>query len=158
MALGLGLGLLTACVGTGSTPGVPRSTPLPGSRPGATEESPNSQPAATPTSCTGWTCTLQGTVFQGRAETDGELPGAEVELSHISNCSPTSGKHHTLTETDGSFTFQLYIHDTDTILIEVSRDGYAPEQRKIGGFDCLYCVCPALDFILQPLDTTQELP
>lgn len=41
-----------------------------------------------------------------------------VELSHFSNCAPTSGQHETITGPKGEFEFEVYVHDTDMFRIE----------------------------------------
>jgi hypothetical protein len=84
--------------------------------------------------------------------------GIPVELSHLSYCSPTRGQHKTTTSPGGGFGFEVFLHDTDTFLIQVERDGYEPVRRSIGGFDCLYCACPPLEIVLQPLDTPTAAP
>jgi hypothetical protein len=106
--------------------------------------------SATPTSCVGWTCTLRGIVYVNTARPGNELPGALVKLSHASYCSPTAGEHKTGTELDGTFHFNVYLHDTDTFWFEVEEEGYEPVRLSLGGFDCLSCKCPPVEIVLKP--------
>jgi hypothetical protein len=87
-----------------------------------------------------------------------ELAGVAVELSHVSYCSPTRGQHQTTTGPDGGFEFEVFLHDTDTFLIQVERDGYESVRQSVGGFDCLYCVCPPVEIVLQPLGSATAAP
>jgi hypothetical protein len=112
--------------------------------------SPEADSTPTPTSCIGWTCTLDGVVYTRAANAGNELPGALVTLSHFSNCSPTQGKHETITGLDGTFEFEIYLHDTDTFWFEVEEEGYEPVRLTIGGFDCLFCSCPPVEIVLEP--------
>ena len=109
---------------------------------------PSSEATPSPTMCTGWMCTLGGVVYANKAESGQELEGVMVRLSQFSYCSPTSGQHETITDPEGIFEFDLYIHDTDKFLIEVELDGYKPASQSLGGFDCLYCNCPPIEIIL----------
>ena len=106
-------------------------------------------PTATPTSCAGWTCTLEGIVYVNSATPASRLPGAWVTLTQVSHCSPTVGDYETRTGADGAFRFEVYLHDTDTFWFEVAQDGYEPVRQSLGGFDCLYCACPPVEIILQ---------
>jgi hypothetical protein len=107
----------------------------------------------TPTSCTGWNCTLSGFVCLDSGDSCDVVEGVLVSLSQSSYCSPTTGEHETITGPDGTFAFDVYLHDTDSFLIEVEHDGYEPASVLIGGFDCLFCSCPSVDFQLEPLET-----
>ncbi len=141
-AQGLGLAgvlllLLVGCAASGNvTPGPDPEATSPG------------QPSATPTSCVGWSCTLQGVVYADPLRPGNELPGALVRLSQVSYCSPTAGKHETRTGLDGAFRFEVYLHDTDTFWFEVEEEGYEPARVSMGGFDCLYCSCPPVEIVL----------
>ena len=66
----------------------------------------------------------------------------------------TAGDHETVTGPDGTFAFDVYLHDTDSFLIEVEHDGYEPTSLLIGGFDCLYCSCPPIEIVLEPPETS----
>jgi len=107
---------------------------------------------ATPTLCSGWNCSLEGVVFTNAAGLGNELAGVKVHLQQISWCSPTKGEHETITGPDGAFRFNVYLHDTDSFLLELAVEGYQPLRQKIGGFDCLYCACPPIEIILQPVE------
>jgi hypothetical protein len=105
---------------------------------------------ATPTSCSGSTCTLRGVVYVTHPRAGNELPGVVVKLSHHSNCSPTRGEYGTVTGPDGAFEFKVYLHDTDTLLFEAGEEGYQPVRLKLGGFDCLSCRCSPVEIVLSP--------
>jgi hypothetical protein len=104
----------------------------------------------TPTACTGWYCTLDGVVYVGEAVPGNELGGVVVDLSHFSYCSPTMGEHEAVAAEDGTFTFEVYLHDTDSFHFEVELNGYQSWEYSFGGFDCLYCSCPPFEVVLQP--------
>jgi hypothetical protein len=104
----------------------------------------------TPTMCTGWQCLLSGVVYASTADPVNRMEGVEVKLSQQSNCSPTGGEHVAITGTDGSFAFDIYLHDTDSFLLQIELDNYEPASQLIGGFDCLFCSCPPFEIILQP--------
>lgn len=104
----------------------------------------------TPTVCSGWNCSLEGVVYVNAAGTGNELAGVKVHLQQISWCSPTKGEYETITGTDGTFSFEVYLHDTDTFWIELTVEGYQKVRQAIGGFDCLSCACPPIKIILQP--------
>lgn len=158
-----GIGLLGALLLLAGCAGSPRatsepppnavSTPQPPPHSGSTGGS-----TATPDPCTGWNCTLQGVVYSGAAGRENTLAGIQVELSHLSTCSRTRGQHEATTGPEGDFGFELFLHDTDTFSIRVEREGYEPARRSIGGFDCLYCACPPLEIVLQPLGTPAAVP
>jgi hypothetical protein len=109
-------------------------------------------PSITPTACTGWNCTLEGVIYADEASPGNELAGVNVHLKQTSWCSPTKGEYETMTEEDGTFRFEVYLHDTDSFLIELAVGGYQPASELIGGFDCLYCACPPIEIILQPVE------
>jgi hypothetical protein len=106
-------------------------------------------PIPSPTSCTGWNCTLRGTVYADEVGHSNVLENIKVKLSQMSFCSPTSGEQESITNPDGEFEFAVYIHDTDTIRIDVEDSRYEPEERIIGGFDCLSCSCSSLEIVLR---------
>lgn len=109
-----------------------------------------SAPSLTPTQCTGWHCTLEGVVFREEPLPDNEAAGLPVELTQISWCSPTAGDTQTITDPDGHFAFEVYLHDTDSFVISASAVGYQSARVKFGGFDCLYCACEPLEIVLLP--------
>lgn len=120
---------------------------------------PTSVPAtATPDPCVGWSCTLEGIVYVDAAGPGNESAGTLVELSHMSYCSPTRGQYETTTGSDGGFKFEVFLHDTDTFLLQVEQDGYEPVRESVGGFDCLYCACPPVEIVLEPLGTSTAVP
>jgi hypothetical protein len=126
---------------------------------GCAGPSPTSVPAtATPDPCVGWQCTLAGVVYADAASPGNELAGTVVALSHVSHCSPTRGQYETTTVPDGGFSFEVFLHDTDTFLIQVEQDGYEPVRQSIGGFDCLYCACPPVEIVLEPLGISTPAP
>ena len=106
----------------------------------------------TPTTCSGWNCSLEGVIYANAASISNELAGVTVHLKQISWCSPTKGEYETITGNDGTFKFEMYLHDTDTFWIELAVEGYQPVRQAIGGFDCLYCACPPMEIILQPME------
>lgn len=113
---------------------------------------------ATPTSCTGWECTLKGVVYVDVASPGNELAGVVVELSHFSNCAPTRGQHKAITGPSGEFEFKVYVHDTDMFRIQVEQSEYEAARQSVGGFDCLFCTCPPFEIVLQPLGATTPMP
>ena len=102
--------------------------------------------------CTGWTCSLEGVVYANEATPGNELAGVIVLLQQVSWCSPTSGEHETVTDSDGRFGFEVYLHDTDTFWIEIAVDGYQPLRQAMGRFDCLFCACDPMEILLMPLE------
>ncbi len=107
------------------------------------------EPSATPTYCVGWYCEIDGIVYSDSADPGNELEGAQVKLSQISWCSPTAGEQETQSGPNGTFAFELLIHDTDSLNIHVYFEGYQPAKVKFGGFDCLYCSCPLVEIVLE---------
>lgn len=116
-----------------------------------TETSETKTYTPSPDSCTGWNCTLTGVVYAGSANPGNELEGVEVELLQASYCSPTKGEQVALTDSDGIFTFEVFLHDTDGFNFTVELEGYEPAKAKFGGFDCLYCACEPVEIVLQPI-------
>lgn len=158
MGLVLVLLLLVGCGGSlESTPGPsPLLAPTPGPTP--PPALPSVSMTATPDPCTGWPCTLRGVVYVSAASAGNELAGTRVGLSHVSYCSPTRGDYETTTGPDGGFGFEVFLHDTDTFWIQVEQEGYEPVRQSVGGFDCLYCACPPVEVVLQPLGTSTPAP
>ena len=115
-------------------------------------QAPSPDATPSPTSCTGWNCILSGSVCVLAADSCEVIEGVLVKLSQSSYCSPTTGDHEIVTGPDGTFAFDVYLHDTDSFLIEVEHVGYEPASVLIGGFDCLYCSCEPIEFQLEPLE------
>jgi hypothetical protein len=139
--------------GCASLPPTPTLAPLLTTPPPHSSQTPTQEmtaPTFTPTSCTGWSCTIEGVVYAGEAAPGNELGGAVVTLSQFSHCSPTEGEQEVVTEEDGTFAFEVYLHDTDSFHFEVDLNGYLPGEYSFGGFDCLYCSCLPLEIVLQP--------
>jgi hypothetical protein len=116
---------------------------------------PNATPAAavathTPDPCTGWECELSGVVYYEEALPGQEAERIDVTLEQVSHCSPTRGEQQTVTSKQGEFTFQVFLHDTDSFWFEINLEGYQPVRASLGGFDCLYCACQPLEIILLP--------
>ena len=110
-------------------------------------EVPTSDPSLT---CPGWSCTLTGVVVQGEAEAGTAIEGVEVRLSQFSYCSPTTGQQVTLTDSDGNFAFDVYLHDTDSLTVRVELEGYPTADDSLSGFDCLSCGCGPIELVLTP--------
>ncbi|MDO9546300.1 MAG: hypothetical protein Q7J07_06075 [Pelolinea sp.] len=117
---------------------------------GSVDQSPSTERSASPTpGCIGWSCEIDGIVYLDAAEPGNELEGIRVNFSQISWCSPTAGKQETLTDANGSFSFEVFIHDTDSYKISVDVEGYQTAEHKMGGFDCLFCYCPLVEIVLK---------
>jgi hypothetical protein len=108
-----------------------------------------SPPTFTPDPCTGWDCTITGVVYEGAAESGNEVSGAVVKMFQTSNCSPTKGEQEIVTGEDGTFEFEVFLHDTDSFRIGVELDGHQPGEYSFGGFDCLYCACQPVEIVLE---------
>lgn len=154
------VGALLLLVGCAGSPPATSEPPPPGIGPPQPppESGPTGRSTATPDPCTGWNCALEGVVYTGAVGSDHTLAGIPVELSHLSYCSPTRGEHRTIADAGGGFRFEVFLHDTDRFWIQVARDGYEPVRQSIVGFDCLYCTCPPLEIVLQPVDTPTTKP
>jgi hypothetical protein len=160
-------GILVLLAGCGDSPRLtpgPTNTPAPNPTdtltPGPTNTpAPSDIPMpATPSSCTGWQCTLKGVVYADAPSPGNELAGITVALLHTSNCSPTRGQYETITDPDGEFEFGVFLHDTDSFRIEVEQEGYEVFRQLTGGFDCLFCSCPPFEIVLHPLGATTPVP
>ena len=108
--------------------------------------------------CIGWDCALDGVVYAGEASAGNEMEGVVVQLAHGSNCSPTEGQHETVTAPDGGFSFDVYLHDTDSFRFSVEMAGYEPALVSFGGFDCLFCACPPVEVVLQQSGDAPDTP
>ncbi|MCJ7622185.1 MAG: hypothetical protein MUO76_01685, partial [Anaerolineaceae bacterium] len=80
-----------------------------------------------------------------------------MSFSQTSWCSPTAGEQTTLSAEDGSFEFEVYIHDTDTFDFLVEVDGYDSASARTGGFDYLASDRLPVVIVLQPIKTPAEL-
>jgi hypothetical protein len=89
-------------------------------------------------------------VYEGENIPGNELGGVLVNLSQFSYCSPTRGEYELVTGEDGTFAFEVFLHDTDSFNFKVELDGYQTWEHAFGGFDCLYCSCPPVEIVLQP--------
>ena len=108
----------------------------------------------TPDPCTGWTCDVNGALYNQSAQPGNELAGIELTLIHSSNCSPTRGEHSSQTNTDGAFSFgQIFFHDTDRIRIQIDADGSAQTVWDSSGIYCFFCSCfeDPLQIVLLPI-------
>lgn len=94
-----------------------------------------------------------GVVYADAAGPGHEVDGLVVQLSQSSYCSPTKGHRETTTGPDGSFEFEIYLHDTDGFTIRVEQEGYESASQSFGGFDCLFCSCPPFEIVLKSSDT-----
>ncbi len=141
--------LLISCIST--VDNQTDQTQQPGESITPTETITPAKPAAsaTPTYCVGWYCEINGVVYLGSADSGNELEGVQVKLSQISWCSPTAGEQETQSGPNGTFAFEVYIHDTDSINMQVDFEGYQTEKVNLGGFDCLFCRCPPVEIVLQ---------
>jgi hypothetical protein len=145
--------LILFLAGCASPPPPETLAPAPTTPPPRPTDTPTqvvSTPTFTPTACTGWNCTIDGVVYVGEAVPGNELGGVLVKLSQYSNCSPTRGEQQVVTGEDGTFAFEVYLHDTDSFNFKIEVDGYQTGEYSFGGFDCLYCSCPPVEIILQP--------
>jgi hypothetical protein len=103
-------------------------------------------------SCTGWTCQVHGTVYSNSSDHGKELSGAEIILSHTSYCSPTRGQLEGMSNSEGTFSFEVFLHDTDLLTVEITAADHQSQTLTINGMDCLNCACFPLDIVLVGLD------
>jgi hypothetical protein len=97
---------------------------------------------ATVDPCTGWSCTIDGTVYVDTAQPGNELDGVNAKMNHFSYCSPTRGEYHTTTASGGTFQFDgVFFHDTDRLWIEIEFEGYELARWDSVDLYCLYCSC-----------------
>ena len=112
----------------------------------------------TPDPCTGWTCDVNGVLYNQSTRPGNELAGIELTLIHSSNCSPTRGEHSSQTTTNGAFSFgQIFFHDTDRIRIQIDADGSAQTVWDSSGNYCFFCSCfeDPLEIMLSPIPEGQ---
>jgi hypothetical protein len=96
----------------------------------------------TPDPCTGWWCTVTGTVYAETAQLGDGLGNVTATLYQTSYCSPTSGEQQTVTDSGGMFEFgDVFFHDTDRIRIQFEAEGYETVQWDSADFYCFYCSC-----------------
>jgi hypothetical protein len=103
-------------------------------------------------SCQGWNCEITGTLYEGSAESDNQVPQVEISLSQFSYCSPTAGEQNVISGPDGEFSFEVFLHDTDTLTFVIEDHRWDPFQAQVMGMDCLYCSCTPLDLVMDPSD------
>lgn len=112
------------------------------------------QPASpTPVGDIGWR-TVTGEVYVEAQGTGNELAGATIRCYQHSYSSPPERSctpHELTTGPDGTFEFELFVHDTDGIRISAEKAGYRPAEVKLGGFDCVGA-CPQLVLVLERLE------
>ena len=108
--------------------------------------------------CIGWDCALDGVVYAEEASVGNELEGAAILFRHGSYCSPTQGEYEAVTGPDGEFSFEVYLHDTDSFRFNVEVAGYEPAYVSFGGFECLYCSCPPIEIVLQQSGADPDTP
>ena len=104
-----------------------------------------------PTSCTGWSCEIKGRLIANDSKLDTTSEFETIQLLQISNCSPTKGIQESILDHNGTFSFSVYLHDTDSFVLSAAIDGYQPEEVKFGGFDCLYCSCDPFEILISPI-------
>ena len=73
--------------------------------------------------CTGWDCQINGTIYKRTQNQQDRASDIRVLLDHVSWCSPSPRNQEVITNKEGEFSFNLYIHDTDTIRIKVEEIG-----------------------------------
>jgi hypothetical protein len=113
---------------------------------------PTTAPTFTPDPCTGWWCSVSGTVYAEMTGFGNELESVTVTLLHSSYCSPTRGQHQTTTSPEGRFEFSdVYFHDTDRIRTQVETKGYELAQWDSVDTYCLFFGCPGspLEIVLE---------
>jgi hypothetical protein len=121
----------------------PTDTPDPGNTPSAT-------PSPRPAGDIGWR-QVSGVVYAGAQAPGNELPGALVRCSQHSYSAPpetSCAPYRITTASDGTFEFDVFVHDTDGITISAEREGYQPDEYQIGGFDCVG-TCPHVALVLE---------
>ena len=101
-------------------------------------------------SCQGWNCEITGTIYEGSVEAGNQIPKVEISLSQFSYCSPTAGKQITTTDQEGNFSFEVFLHDTDTLTFGIEDDKWESFNSQVMGMDCLYCSCVPLELVIEP--------
>ena len=98
--------------------------------------------AETTSTTTRPTCQVEGVVYAQAPYPGNELAEIRLTLIHSSNCSPTQGQFHRITNTEGSFSFpEIFYHDTDRVQIQIEQEGYASWMWDSAGQYCYYCTC-----------------
>lgn len=105
----------------------------------APTEFPTAEPDATETVVgdLGWR-KVQGVVYAEKMAPDHEMAGALVTCSQTSyfpreaSCAP----YEITTGADGTFTFDVFVHDTDGINISAQKSGYKSTKFNMGGIAC----------------------
>jgi hypothetical protein len=110
-------------------------------------------PSPRPPGDIGWR-QVSGVVYAGAEAAGNELPGALVQCSHHSYFTPperSCSPYRITTASDGAFSFEVFVHDTDGITIRAEKEGYRPAKVLIGGFDCVGA-CPSPSLVLETGD------
>lgn len=115
------------------------------------------KPAPTPTYCIGMNYAIKGAVYAGSVDSANALSGVPVSFSQHSNCSPTAGEQTAYTAEDGSFEFNVYIHDTDSFNFLVKMDGFETASARTGGFDYLAKSRSPVVLVLRPSEASTGL-
>ena len=100
--------------------------------------------------CTGWDCQINGTIYKRTQNQQDRASDIRVLLDHVSWCSPSPRNQEVITNKEGEFSFNLYIHDTDTIRIKVEEIGYENIEIIFGGVrGCSGCRCNDIEILLE---------
>jgi hypothetical protein len=100
-----------------------------------------------------------GVVYASEASPGRELAGASVTCSQFSyyprpgSCEP----HAVTTGSDGTFAFDVFVHDTDRITITAKKSGFQTDAETMSGLDC-FARCPELDLVLPQHEWLAFLP
>jgi hypothetical protein len=131
------------------------SIPEPANTPQSTDtpeltNAPSATPSPRPVGDIGWR-QVTGVVYAGAQAAGNELPGALVRCSHHSYSAPpetSCAPYRITTASDGTFEFDVFVHDTDGITISAEKAGYQPDKHLVGGFDCVGA-CPHVALVLE---------
>ena len=94
---------------------------------------------------------ITGRVYDAMRGSAAGIAGAEVEYRRLATLG--GGMSGTVaTDASGDFAFELFLHDSDTIIIAASAEGFAPEELVFNGYGLW--VAPPLSIGLLPLGGT----
>jgi hypothetical protein len=111
---------------------------------------PPATPTQTPPGDLG-TKQITGRVYDAMQGSATGIAGAEVEYRRLATLG--GGMSGTVaTDASGDFAFELFLHDSDTIIITASAEGFAPEELVFNGYGLW--VAPPLSIGLLPLGGT----